>query len=177
VLPRQVSRDCLVSYASNLYSVPAAYARQRVLLRVTEGEGDEVVIPGIPGEEAARHRVARGQHQRIIQPAHDQGLAPAAPVAAATFRQRAGATPTLDLATLLGCSRRPSSRPARSLARRLRPARRPAAGGGMGGGGRGADMSEVIDARVSTALARLKLVRVADCLDSIAAEAATDKVT
>lgn len=99
VLPRQVSRDCLVSYASNLYSVPAAYARQRVLLRVTEG--DEVVITGIHGEEAARHRVARGQHQRIIQPAHYQGLAPAAPVAAATFRQSAVATPTLDLATLL----------------------------------------------------------------------------
>jgi len=38
-------------------------------------------------------------------------------------------------------------------------------------------MSEVIYDRVSTALARLKLARVADCLDTIAAEAATDKVT
>ncbi len=40
-----------------------------------------------------------------------------------------------------------------------------------------AHRSEVIYDRVSTALARLKLARVADCLDTSAAEAATDKVT
>lgn len=38
-------------------------------------------------------------------------------------------------------------------------------------------VSEVLYDRVATALARLKLACVADCLDSIAAEAATDKVT
>jgi hypothetical protein len=72
VLTRQSTRDCLVSYAGNLYSVPAAYAQQRLLLRATE-QG-ELLILTPQGHEVARHTVARGQQQRIIQAAHDQDL-------------------------------------------------------------------------------------------------------
>jgi len=102
VLPRQASRDCLVSYAGNLYSVPAAYARQRVLLKVTED--DEVVITGAQGEEVARHRATDGHGQRVVQPDHYHGLMPPALTPSGvstvvTFRQ--GGALALDLATLL----------------------------------------------------------------------------
>jgi transposase len=72
VLTRQSTRDGLVSYAGNLYSVPSAYAQQRLLLRATE-QG-ELLILTPQGHEVARHTVARGQQQRIIQAAHDQDL-------------------------------------------------------------------------------------------------------
>ncbi len=101
VLPRQARQDCLVSDAGNLYSVPAAYARRRVLLTVTED--DEVVITGAQGEEVARHRATHGHGQRVVQPDHYHGLTPAASApsgvsAVVTFRQ--SGAPALDLATL-----------------------------------------------------------------------------
>src|SRR5439155_6643915 len=70
VLTRQSTRDGLVSYGGNLYSVPSAYAQQRLLLRATE-QG-ELLILTPQGHEVARHTVARGQQQRIVQAAHFQ---------------------------------------------------------------------------------------------------------
>jgi hypothetical protein len=69
----------------------------------TVTEDDEVVITGAQGEEVACHRATHGHGQRVVQPAHYQGLTP--PVAApsgvpavVTFRQ--DGAPALDLATL-----------------------------------------------------------------------------
>lgn len=108
LVPRQSSRDCLVSYAGNLYSVPAAYALQRVLLKVTED--DELIVLAASGAEVARHRVASGRHQRIVQADHYQGLAPAraglssvpSRVLAAPSLHPPRPTPTGDFAALLG---------------------------------------------------------------------------
>lgn len=69
---RQSSRDCLVSYAGNFYSVPVAYAQQRLLLKVTEHGDLSILSPD--GVEVARHRVAVGQQLRIIEPAHYHAL-------------------------------------------------------------------------------------------------------
>ena len=70
---RWSSADCLVSYEGNYYSVPAAAARQRVLVRETEHE--ELVIVGADGAELARHRLVAGYHERVIVPAHYDDLA------------------------------------------------------------------------------------------------------
>ena len=70
---RWSSADCLVSYEGNYYSVPAAAARQRVLVRETEHE--ELAIVGADGTELARHRLAAGYHQRVVVPAHYDDLA------------------------------------------------------------------------------------------------------
>ena len=70
---RWSSADCLVSYAGNYYSVPAAAARQRLLVRETEHE--ELVIVGADGAELARHRLADGCRERVVIPAHYDDLA------------------------------------------------------------------------------------------------------
>jgi hypothetical protein len=70
---RWSSVDCLISYEGNYYSVPAAAARQRVLVRETEHE--ELVIVGADGAELARHRLVAGYHERVIVPAHYDDLA------------------------------------------------------------------------------------------------------
>jgi transposase len=70
---RWSSADCLVSYEGNYYSVPAAAARQRVLVRETAGE--ELVILGAAGAALARHRLGAGYHQRVLGPAHYDDLA------------------------------------------------------------------------------------------------------
>jgi hypothetical protein len=56
---RQSSRDCLVSYASNFYSVPAAYICQQLMVKET-AQGD-VLIFSPQGDEIARHRLATGR--------------------------------------------------------------------------------------------------------------------
>ena len=99
LLPRQVGRDCLVSYASNRYAVPAAHAHRRVLLKVTEAE--EVIVLGAHGEEVARHRLASGHQQRIINPAHDHGLLPATRPSPAAVLPWSGTVASLDLTALL----------------------------------------------------------------------------
>ncbi len=65
---RYSSADCFVSYDGNYYSVPAAVARQRLLVRETEGE--ELIIGDVDGGELARHRLVGGVNQRVIIPAH-----------------------------------------------------------------------------------------------------------
>ena len=65
---RRASRDCLIRYAGNAYSVPARYAGQQVLAR--EIEDETLVILTTQGEEIARHDLASGANQRVIVPAH-----------------------------------------------------------------------------------------------------------
>lgn len=70
---RYSSRDCLISYGGNSYSVPARAARQRLLVRETAA--DELIISTPDGSELARHRLAHGVGQRLILPGHYQDLA------------------------------------------------------------------------------------------------------
>jgi transposase len=72
VASRLCSRDCLISYEGNLYSVPADYARKRVMIRVSEGA--ELSVVTLDGEIIARHRLAVGSNQRIVVAEHYQGL-------------------------------------------------------------------------------------------------------
>lgn len=72
ITARRASRDCVISYAGNLSSLPAAYARQSVQVKVTEAE--ELVICSAQGTELARHQLLVGSHQRSLQPQHYQGL-------------------------------------------------------------------------------------------------------
>ena len=69
---RRSSRDCLVSYAGNYYSVPAAHAGQQLLVRETEDE--ELVVLSAQGAEVARHGLAAGANQRVVVPAHYAAL-------------------------------------------------------------------------------------------------------
>ena len=65
---RRSSADCLMSYDGNLYSVPAGYHRQLLLVRETEQS--ELLIYTAQGDEIARHRLSLGYNQRIVEPAH-----------------------------------------------------------------------------------------------------------
>lgn len=69
---RQSSRDCLVSYAGNYYSVPATYVGQQLMVKET-AEGS-VLIFSLQGDEIARHRLATGRYQRVVLPEHYAGL-------------------------------------------------------------------------------------------------------
>jgi len=82
---RRSSRDCLVSYEGNYYSVPAAYAKRELLVKETE-QGKLIVLT-LEGEEIARHRLALGRNQRVVEPAHYQGI-----YAQARSPKRPGAT-------------------------------------------------------------------------------------
>jgi transposase len=69
---RQSSRDCLVSYAGNFYSVPAAYVCQQLMVKETAA--GVVLIFSPQGAEIARHRLATGRYQRVVLPEHYTGL-------------------------------------------------------------------------------------------------------
>jgi transposase len=69
---RRSSADCLISYDGNLYSVPAGYHRQLLLVRETEQ--NELLVYTTQGDEIARHRLSQGYNQRIVEPAHYQGI-------------------------------------------------------------------------------------------------------
>lgn len=69
---RHSSADCLISYDGNAYSVPAGYHKQ--LLLVKETEQDELLVFNTQGDEIARHRLASGYGQHVVEPAHYQGL-------------------------------------------------------------------------------------------------------
>ncbi len=71
-LSRQVSRDCSISYEGNLYSVPAAFARQLVQVKVTETA--QLIVCSEQGQEVARHQLLTGVHQRSTQAEHSQSL-------------------------------------------------------------------------------------------------------
>ena len=69
---RRSSKDCFISYGGNLYSVPAAYARKTLQVKITEAE--ELVICSEVGEVLARHRVLFGRHERSVQAEHYREL-------------------------------------------------------------------------------------------------------
>jgi len=70
---RRSTKDCLVSYQGNYYSVPAAYAQQQLLLK--ESEQGDLFIFTLDGWELARHRLAVTHQQRLIIPGHYTGIA------------------------------------------------------------------------------------------------------
>ncbi len=69
---RYASRDCLVSYDGNFYSVPAAWAQKR--RRGKETEDQQLIIRNGRGEVVAPPRNGPGRNQRIGVAAHDAGL-------------------------------------------------------------------------------------------------------
>jgi transposase len=70
---RRSSKDCLVSYGGNRYSVPAECAQQSLLLKETEA--GELQILSLEGVELARHPLLCGRHQQAVQPNHYAALA------------------------------------------------------------------------------------------------------
>lgn len=84
---RRSTKDCLVSYEGNYYSVPAAHAQQRLLLKETE-QG-ELGIYSLDGEELARHGLLMGHKQQSIIANHYQILRVSLPA-----KQRPGALQT-----------------------------------------------------------------------------------
>lgn len=78
VCHRRSTKDCLVSYDGNRYSVPAANAQQQLLLKETEG--GQLLIYTLDGRELARHAVLAGHRRQSIIAAHYQGLPAGAPV-------------------------------------------------------------------------------------------------
>ena len=77
LITRRSSKDCFISYCGNLYSVPAAYARKTLQVKITEAE--ELVICSEVGQELARHRVLFGRQERSVQTDHYRGLGTPAP--------------------------------------------------------------------------------------------------
>ena len=84
---RRSTKDCLVSYEGNQYSVPAAHARQRLLLKETE-QG-ELGIYTLDGAELARHALVMGHGQQSVLAGHYQFLRVNVPV-----KQRPGVVQT-----------------------------------------------------------------------------------
>ncbi len=74
---RRSSKDCVISYEGNLYSVPAAYARKTLQVKITEA--GELVICSEVGQELARHRVLLGRGERSVQAEHYRGLSTPTP--------------------------------------------------------------------------------------------------
>jgi len=71
---RRATRDCLVSYEGNSYSVPCQYARRTLQIRATE---DGLLhMLNAQGEEIACHRLAEGHRQRLMVAAHYDGIRP-----------------------------------------------------------------------------------------------------
>ncbi|MCB0157499.1 MAG: IS21 family transposase [Caldilineaceae bacterium] len=71
---RRSSRDCLISYRGNFYSVPAAYAGQRLQVRVTEL--DELTVLNADGWEIAHHRLVHDKGERCVVASHYAALLP-----------------------------------------------------------------------------------------------------
>jgi transposase len=71
---RRATKDCLISYGGNHYSVPAAYARQT--LQVRETEDRQLIVVNAVDQEIARHRLLEGHHQRAMVAAHYESLDP-----------------------------------------------------------------------------------------------------
>jgi transposase len=69
---RRSTRDCLVSYRGNYYSVPAAHSQRQLLVKETES--GELIIATLSGAELARHTLATGRHERIVVAEHYASL-------------------------------------------------------------------------------------------------------
>jgi transposase len=68
---RSATRDCVISYGGNFYSVPARHAARRHL-RVEVSSADLTIYHN--AEKIAVHRLCHGKHHRIIDPQHLEGL-------------------------------------------------------------------------------------------------------
>ncbi len=68
---REVSKDCLISYKGNQYSVPYRFACQRMKVRETN-EGMVEIYDEY--ECVARHPLVEGKHQMVMDKAHYHGL-------------------------------------------------------------------------------------------------------
>jgi hypothetical protein len=69
---RQVSKDCLISFAGVRYSVPWPYATKQVLVR--QSQGREVTVFSPSGELLVRHPLQPSGSPPLILPAHYEGL-------------------------------------------------------------------------------------------------------
>jgi transposase len=69
---RRSSKDCLVSYDGNYYSVPWQYAKKT--LEVKETEAGQLLILNTQDDEIARHQVVYGRNQRVVIAAHYQNI-------------------------------------------------------------------------------------------------------
>jgi transposase len=81
---RRSTKDCLVSYEGNYYSVPFVYAQQQLMLK--ESEAGELFIYTLDGLEIAHHFLAVGSRQRVVVAGHYHGL----PIVG-SHKKRAGA--------------------------------------------------------------------------------------
>lgn len=70
---RYSSKDCLVSYDGNYYSVPWQYARKA--LEVKETEAGQLIILNAQDDEIACHQVVYGHNQRVVIAAHYHNIA------------------------------------------------------------------------------------------------------
>ncbi len=70
---RQATRDCIVHYRGNAYSVPAAHAGQ-MLLPLKESEDGWLRIYTAEQSLVAEHRLVSGRYQRVVLEAHYAGL-------------------------------------------------------------------------------------------------------
>jgi transposase len=77
LITRRSSKDCFISYGGNLYSVPAAYARKTLHVKITEA--GELVIGSEVGHELTRHRILLGRQERSVQAEHYRELGTPAP--------------------------------------------------------------------------------------------------
>jgi len=68
---RSSTRDCVISYGGNFYSVPARHAARRQL-RVEVSPVELTIYHN--AEKIAVHRLCHGRHHRIIDPKHLEGL-------------------------------------------------------------------------------------------------------
>jgi transposase len=82
---RSVSWDCLVSFAGSRYSVPWAYAGQRVWVRPSQGV--RLTVRNPDGELIASHQLAARKGQTVIDPAHYIGLRAGVPKTRALLSQ------------------------------------------------------------------------------------------
>jgi hypothetical protein len=71
---RRASRDCLVSYEGNWYSLPSLYARETVVVK--EQENGSLLILNSFGEIIASHHLLSGRRQHSLQSEHYAGLVP-----------------------------------------------------------------------------------------------------
>ena len=69
---RQVSKDCLLSFAGVRYSVPWAYAGKQVLVRPSQGR--EVAVFAPSGQLLVRHPLLPSGSPPVILPEHYEGL-------------------------------------------------------------------------------------------------------
>ena len=73
-LVRRVQADCAIEVDANSYSVPWRLIGESVQVLVSDGR----VRVLHAGREVASHAETTGHHQRVVDPAHFQGVAGAA---------------------------------------------------------------------------------------------------